>query len=163
MLEEKTDGAGGRASSAPAKVGAGELLQLLVEQERQDYVDKSVTAAVSTKAARRAAEQEAQRKPGKSGRVKLIICAWHHPETTQKYVVLPRGPTLSSLFSAAREILFIKKPKVRPTVDSTGVQATQRALVGGVLTRGVDARVDVPSALPRLRTSWAAACTSRTP
>lgn len=93
-------------------MGGAELLNLLLKEEKRVFLENNLVNAATKKSAA-VRQKEAQRLAtrGRSSRVQVIICAWHHPETTQKRVVVGRVPNLTTLFEAARDTLFIKRPK----------------------------------------------------
>jgi len=93
-------------------MGGAELLDLLIKEEKRVFLEENVVNAVKKKTAvERQQEQQQRASRGRPSKVQVIICAWHHPVTTQKRVVLGRAPNLTTLFNAARETLFIKRPK----------------------------------------------------
>jgi len=93
-------------------MGGAELLDLLIKEEKRVFLEENVVNAVKKKTAvERQQEQQQRASRGRPSKVQVIICAWHHPETTQKRVILGRAPNLTTLFNAARETLFIKRPK----------------------------------------------------
>ncbi len=91
-------------------MGGAELLDLLIKEEKRVFLKENALQAVKKKTAVER-QQESKQQRGRPSKVQVILCAWHHPETTQKRVVLGRAPNLSTLFTAARETLFIKRPK----------------------------------------------------
>jgi len=93
-------------------IGGPELLSLLVKEEKRVFLEENILNAVKKKTVvERQREQQQRASRGRPSKVQVIICAWHHPETTRKRVVLGRVPNLTTLFNAARETLLIKRPK----------------------------------------------------